>query len=206
MFTRFARLRHVALLGAIVLAAPLLAGPTRAAAIGPLHNQASTERLASAPSAIGLDSILFSTQSGADAPAATSFRFGPREIFASVNYRGAAPGSAFKYIFRFGATDVNFGEVATPTQDGRGEIRLARQDADYLMLGTFELVVTGLDGNEFGRASFSIFDDESDDNGDDGDNDNDDNVNDNGGNDNGDNGNDNGDHSNDDGNNGNDNS
>lgn len=147
--------------------------------------------------------IEFSLERGDNArPVAPSnrFRFGARQIWAFWAWNDADNDQPVHWILRFAGTDVAFGDIETDDRDGRMELMLERADGDYLMIGTFHLILEprGRNAGPTREATFEIYDDDDDsgnDNGD-GDNGNDNSSNDNSNNDNGDggdNGNDNGD-------------
>lgn len=163
MLRRLWVFRYVVLLFAIALAAPQTVGAlTGAAASSVYADQPSVVTTVASPGAIGLDRVEFAenrSSGGNPENSGNRFSFGKRGIWAFISYRDATLGSSFKYIFRFGSVDVNFGELQSPDRNGRVSVFLERQDRDYLMIGVFDLVVTGADGGEFGRASFEIVDD-----------------------------------------------
>ena len=199
MVRRILALRHVVLLLAIAVSAPSVVaaswqprGPqpaeARVAAV-PAAGSSEQPLVAAAPNLATIGDITFALDRVGDSPVntGTSFAFGPRRVYAFVSYSGAGQGERIHVIFRFlgsdPPTDVNFGDVDLRPGSGTAVIALERMDADYLMIGTFELVVEQ-GGRELGRRSFEIFDegdrgdgdgDDNDNGGDGGDNDGDDN-------------------------------
>src|SRR5688572_17507136 len=146
----------------------------------------SAREVRAAPSQAGLNSIVFSQQQ--NGPSQSTYTYGPRAIWAAVDYRDAQAGQVLRWVLWYGSTDVNFGNITTNPGSGRADIVLERMDREPLMPGVFDLIVYEGD-TEIGRASFDIYEvstssngggDDDDDDGDDdnGDDDNDDEDND----------------------------
>ena len=162
-------------------------GPGRAAAqtgaMGVVNSQHGVvESGVYAPNAARADGIEFALERSGETPidTGTEFEFGPRVIYAFVDYSDVNPGDRLRWVLRHrdSGVDVNYGDIVASGSVGRAVLDLARADGDYLMLGTFELTIATLPeagGSELGRDSFEIVDlAESDDNDNDdsGDNDN----------------------------------
>ncbi len=173
-FGSWAFRRAVSLL-AIVLIVPstaAIATADRAALVQAVHvvaihpaSDGSVQAVAGAPGAVSVSSIQFALdRDSGNNPrdVGTTFRFGPRGIYAFFDYRDANPGDTLQYVFRLvdPSIDINFGDIITDRNSGRASVFLERQDRDYLMLGRFDFVVRS-GSTEFARASFDILDDES---------------------------------------------
>ena len=190
MVRRILALRHVVLLLVIAVAAPNVVAaswqprgpqPAEARLVGvPGGGPAEQSPIAAAPNLATIGDITFALDRVGDSPVntGTSFAFGPRRVYAFVSYSGAGQGERIHVIFRFlgsdPPTDVNFGDVDLRPGSGTAVIALERMDADYLMIGSFELVVEQ-GGSELGRRSFEIFDEGDRGDGDDNEGDGDDN-------------------------------
>jgi hypothetical protein len=166
-------LRHLALLFAIVMvviALPKTMGAPHLATAAPQATGLpdTIGDLRAAPSQARVDSISFSLrQGGAEDP---RFRFGPRGVWASINYSDAQ-GQTLQWVLRFGPVDVSFGNIVPSQQSGRAEVLLERMDRDFLMVGRFDLVVCqggcAEGGLVIGSGSFEIFDEGASDDDDD---------------------------------------
>jgi hypothetical protein len=146
-----------------------LIGPGAAAVLATNASAAAnTVRMASAPSnEFRVDNIQFSLEKGDNGqPANPSnrFRFGTRGVWAFWEWSGAKNEQPVHYVLRFGNTDVAFGELKTDDDSGRMELLLQRSDGDYLMIGTFRLILEprGDNNGPVREATFEIYDDDGD--------------------------------------------